>query len=244
MKKIFIKSLGFALIMGAISTSQAQTNVVYANSTTLFDPPGPNTFTYLSLANGDFVGNTITLAPSTSATRNMIGFGFQYYTDSANHSTYASIPSLTLSFYLNGGALVNGVPSPSTQFFTESFILSSFVVPPGGGGGNIGFTNGVDFASSGTHIPAETVTWTLQVSGMGAGDVFGLVAFDPPTVGYDANYYWQNIGGVWSTRTNSVAGANSFGAEVWATTPEPGTVSLAILGGLTLLAAVKGRRRS
>ena len=152
---------------------------------------------------------------------------------------------MTVSFYLNdGGDVGNGVHSPSTQFFTEGFYLSSLGLPAGGGAGNISFTNGFDFASSGTLLPAEHVTWTVQVSGLGSGDVFGLMAFDPPTVGADGNYYWQNIGGVWYTMTNSVAGANNFGAEVWATTPEPGTVSLAILGGLTLLAAVKGRRRS
>lgn len=240
MKKIFVKSLGLALVMAGITTSYGQTNVVYDNSTTLVNPPGG---VYLSLTNGQFVGNTITLSPFTPTPRYMIGFGFEYYTDSANHTTYASTPNLTVSFYLNNGPTVNGVPSPSTQFFTESFMLSSFVLPPGGGVGNLSFTNGFDFPSSGTLLPAGTVTWTVQVSGLGSGDVFGLMAFDPPTVGYDANYYWQNIGGVWYTKTNSVPGANSFGAEVWATTPEPGTVSLAVLGGLGLLAAAKRRHR-
>jgi hypothetical protein len=246
MKKLLAGSVGLAFILAAVSTGHSQT-VAYDNSTTLLNPPGGDV---LSLSAGSFVGNTITLATGTSRTIN--GFAFEYYANSSVLDTWASAPTLTVSFYLNNGALVNGVPAPNPlgSFWNETFTLdnsyfTSATPIPGGGNavaGNINFTSAGDFGG-GVAIPggANTITWTVQVnSGLGAGDQFGLLAFDPPTVGADANYYWQ-YNGSWNTYTNSIPGANSFGAEVLVA-PEPGTVALFALGGLTLLAAVRRRQ--
>lgn len=236
MKKISIRFLGAFLILAAVLCAQGQTSVViYDNSSTLYTPPGFLNGVVLSLTNGDTVGNTITFDPSTSQFRNVVGFSFQFYATNALGS-FAGTPQLDFKLYANDGPLVNGVPSPNSLLYDST--LFTLLFPPINTG-TINFTT-ADFGSGGVFVPG-TLTWSVSVSGLGAGDQFGLVAFDPPTVGYDANYYWQ-YNGAWNTYTNSVSGANNFGAQVEAT-PEPSTVSLGILGGLAVLAAIKRRQR-
>lgn len=230
MKKMFIRCFGLAVILAVASATRAQT-VVYANNTTLFGGG-----VVLSLSNGDTIGNTITL--STGSPRNVVGFSFQFYATNTAGS-FSGTPQLDVRLWDNTGATVGspGVPAPNNLLYDSTYFGLLFPAPTASG--NINFTT-ADFGVGGLTVP-DTLTWTVTVSGLGSGDQFGLVAFGPPTVGADANYYWQNVDGNWETHTNSIQGANSFGVVVQAV-PEPGTLSIAAFGGIALLAAFKRRQ--
>jgi hypothetical protein len=71
-------------------------------------------------------------------------------------------------------------------------------------------------------------------------DTVGLDIYGPPTVGSSLNDYWQFSGGTWNLMTNTLP--MNFAALFQAgAVPEPSTVLLGIVGGLSLLVVV-GRR--
>jgi hypothetical protein len=86
-------------------------------------------------------------------------------------------------------------------------------------------------------------TFVVSFTGLAGGDIVGVELFNPVTVGQNTPDYWyNNNGGGWSLMTNNATPVN-FGAQLTGTVPEPGVISLSILGGAALLAAARRRRR-
>jgi hypothetical protein len=85
------------------------------------------------------------------------------------------------------------------------------------------------------------MTWSVQFQGMGATDTVGVDIYSAPVVGQDYPDYWQNNGG-WTLLTNTVRPMD-FAARMEATVPEPSTLTLSILGGLSLLVLTRRLRR-
>lgn len=244
MKKYILGSIGVILCLVGVYTSQG-IDIVYANNQALVDPPGG---VVLDLVNGQTVGNTITLAPATP--RNIVQFAFEYFASPASGTSFAGTPTLDFQLYLNNGSSVNGVASPGTSIYNNSFSLNSAVAPVSSGGvyKNLSFL-AADFPAGGVVVSGDTLTWSVEVTGLSTGDQFGLVAFDPGApgnVGTASDYYWLDNGS-WQPYTNSVTGANSFGVEVWAqntsNAPEQGNVLPVAISGFVILAVLNRRQR-
>lgn len=90
----------------------------------------------------------------------------------------------------------------------------------------------------------DTLTWTVTFQGLEAGEVAGLRLFNPPTVGTSFADFWQKNGGTWNTQLidNGVVPAN-FAARVTAV-PEPSTLALGLLAGLSCMGYLGFKRRS
>jgi hypothetical protein len=191
------------------------------------------------------VGDQILLA---STERYLTNFSFEYWGQNSIHmNSFSGNIQARVQFYLNTGPLFNGYASPSaTAFYTSPF----FSIPTPTDRSVFNFSSaGGDFAPRGLLIPTpgvvgDSMTWSVQFVGMGAGDSVGLDIFSPPTVGQDYPDYWQNNGfGNWQLMTNSVATTMNFAARLDATVPEPSVLALSIFGGLSLLVVARRLRR-
>jgi hypothetical protein len=194
------------------------------------------------------VGNEIVLAGTD---RFLTGFSFEYWGSSTKPSAFAGHIMAEVRFYLNNGPLFNNTSYASPNAIP--FYDSTFAVPAPIGRGTFVF-GAADFLSfnpssgGALYLPANLptapnldMTWTVQFSGMGAGDSVGLDLYGPPTVGGNYGDYWLNSGG-WQLMTNSVAPPNgAFAADMIAvaTVPEPSTLALSVLGGLGLLVVAR-----
>jgi hypothetical protein len=185
------------------------------------------------------VGDEITLT-SADASRYLQTFRFEYW-GTASSASFAGTVKAEVKFYLNDGPLFNGYMTPGTVLYDSGL----FSVPTPTDRNTFVFSAGSDFAAGGLFLgpgPGGTLltsmTWSVQFSGMGAGDAVGVDIYSPPVVGGNFSDYWVNPG-AWALQTNLVP--INFAATMSAT-PEPAPVILWILGGLGLLTA--GRRLS
>lgn len=192
------------------------------------------------------VGDEITLGGTD---RYISFFDFEYWA-SATAASFAGDVEARVRFYVNDGAPSQGYNTPNATPFWDSGWF-------GNAGGTIFhptdsypfrdtiYFSGADFPT-GTLLPSSSMTWTVQFQGLGAGDVVGLDLYNPPVVGEavgDFGDYWQNDGaGNWTLLTNS-AGIMNFGATMQAT-PEPSSLALSLLGGVSLLIAMRRFRQN
>jgi hypothetical protein len=180
------------------------------------------------------VGDEITLA----STGNLNYFSFEYWGEASGPSFAGSV-QVDVKFYLNDGAPFHGYNTPGTVLYDTGFFAinptprSTFVYTPGDG-----------LPIGGLNLPSTDLTWTVQFSGMAAGDTVGVDLYSPPQVGSevgDFGDYWQYNGG-WTLLTNSV-GPIDIGAYMVATVPEPSSMTLSLLGGVGMLMAMRWFRR-
>jgi hypothetical protein len=185
------------------------------------------------------VGDEITLGGTE---RNLTYFSFEYW-GTASGASFAGSVQAQVRFYYNptGGMTFNGYPVPGDMFYDSGL----FSVPSPTDRRTFVFTAGSDgIPLGGLPITNDDITWTVQFSGMGAGDSVGVDLYSPPVVGAekgDFGDYWQYDGG-WSLLTNSI-GPMDFGATMQAT-PEPSSFALSLLGGVGLLIAMRRFRRN
>jgi hypothetical protein len=92
-------------------------------------------------------------------------------------------------------------------------------------------------------IPNASFTWAVEFAGIGAGETAGLTRYSPPTIGNNFTDYWErNAQGQWELRA-SLDGKNmDFGAQI-TVVPEPGTIALGALAGVSLLGMAAAKRR-
>ena len=186
------------------------------------------------------VGDQIIMDTATPWARYMTDFSFGYYGVSYNLNNplqFTGNVQAQVQFYLNDGSTFNGYAMPGTSFWTSPW----FTVGPTPRS-TFNFTAGSDnIPVGGLFLPTSEFTWTVQFSGMTAGDVVGLDLFSPPSVGQDYKDYWQNNGG-WQLMTNGAVSSMDFAARIQAV-PEPSTITFSILGGLTILTLARRLRR-
>jgi len=192
-------------------------------------------------------GDEIVLGGPPTA-RFLTNFSFEFWAlngGTLDPNGFSPAASARIRFYLNDGAVgqptFNGYATPGTVFYDSgTFLLetptdrSTFI-----------FTAGLDFPVGGLYMPVvnNTMTWTVQFSGLDVNDTAGLDVYSPPAVGSSFADYWEFSGGSWALKTNSIGGVPvnmSFAARFEATVPEPSTVVFGVMGGLGLL--VFGRR--
>jgi hypothetical protein len=188
------------------------------------------------------VGDEILLAGSE---RYLTNFSFEYWgtnTAAAGNTPFSGSVEARVRFYENNGLLFNGYSAPGTSFYDSGWFSigsptarNTFEFRPGADG----------IPTAGLFVPVSDMTWSVQFRGLGATDQAGVDLYSPSTVGQDFPDYWQFSGGSWELMTNSVS--MDFGALFEASltgVPEPSTLALLGLGGLTLLAAVRRTRRA
>jgi hypothetical protein len=204
------------VVAAALLAPTAHAELVYNNSsndlTNRFNP-GTNE-----------VGDEIVLA---GGGRILTDFTFQYWGVFTNSGADARI-----RFYANDGS-TNGLPlgsqMPSTVLFDSgwfgiiptnraTYMFNDFTL----GGGNLIALTG--------PVPTD-FTWSVQFSGLTAGESAGVDLYSPPTVGTNYADYWDNTVSGWELRASTNGVPINFAARINAT-PEPGTLWLGLLGGL------------
>ncbi|HOX58685.1 MAG TPA: hypothetical protein P5205_16525 [Candidatus Paceibacterota bacterium] len=177
--------------------------------------------------------------------RNLTFFSFEYWgTNSAapNNSAFAGNVEARVKLYLMDGDLdPNNHVRPATELFNSGWFGSDDV--PNFGPtprSTLFFTAGIDWAAAGLHIPANTITWSVQFRGMEETDSVGVDIYCPPVTGGNPNSYWENRGTEsapdWILLWNSDAPnyQMNFGALMLAV-PEPSVMALSLIGGLCVL---------
>jgi hypothetical protein len=140
-------------------------------------------------------------------------FIFQYYGENFSGNEEARV-----RFYKNDGPnSPSGPAEPGTLLF-DSGLFS--IIP----------TNRATLHFTGLSVLVpDSFTWTVQFSGIAAGESAGVDVYSPPTVGFNYDDYWDNTGSGWQLRTNGVP--LNFAARIEAV-PEPSSVALIAVCGL------------
>jgi hypothetical protein len=196
------------------------------SAATLFDNSGNDLFARFNPGSLE-VGDEIILA----STGNLTYFSFEYW-GTASGANFAGSIQADVRFYLNTGPEFHGYAAPNAIPFYDSGL---FPVASPTDRGTFIFTAGLDFPSGGLSLTSTDMTWSVQFTGMGAGDAVGVDIYSPPVVGHDYPDYWQNDGG-WTLLTNPV-GAMDFAAVM--ETPEPPSLTLSLAGGFGVLMALR-----
>ncbi|HWW01435.1 MAG TPA: PEP-CTERM sorting domain-containing protein [Candidatus Acidoferrum sp.] len=227
MKSLFlIRSLALGALCSALPLT--------ASATAIFDNSANDLGTRFDPGTSE-VGNEILLAGSE---RYVTNFSFEYWgVNTAGGGTFAGSVDARVRFYQNNGAPFNGYATPGTSFYDSGWFSIGGPTPRN----TLVFTPGADgIPTEGLFVPVSTMTWTVQFRGLGATDQAGLDLYSPAIVGQSYSDYWEFSGGNWQLMTNSVAMdfAACFDASLTAV-PEPSSLALLGLGGLTLLAAAR-----
>jgi hypothetical protein len=217
-----LKLLVLAVVVSAASmTSRAADTLVYNNTSNY-------------LGNSYYVasefGDQITLSTSTTD-RYLTKFMFEYTSAHGNDGNETA----WLRFYRNDG--LGGIPG---SLFFDSRNLPGYAtdIPLPRGNANQVEISGV------TILVPNTFTWTVQFSNVAASETVGLTMYNPPTVGSNFDDYWEKSGTTWVAK-RLPGYFYSFGALAYATAvPEPGTLQLGVLAGITALGFLFQRRMS
>lgn len=225
MKTRFVRNIELgvgALLMGCCLSVSAVPVTIYDNSVndllTRFNPGTAE------------VGDEILLAGSA---RQLTYFSFEYY-GLATRSTFAGNVQAEVRFYVNNGALFNGYPQPNGSSFYDSGLFS---VPAPTGRSTFIFNAGADFPAAGLFIPANDITWSVQFTGMGAGDEVGVDLYSPPVVGSDYPDYWEkNAGPGWTLKQQLSGVPSDFAALMRAeSVPDATGFEIVVISTLGLL---------
>lgn len=233
MRTCIIRGLLAACLFGGVFASAGDT--VYENR-------GSYVGTFYN--NGRETGNEILLGGTA---KYLDYFSFEYSLSPASENYNISG---RVRFYLNDGNLwpdsqPGSYAQPSTRFFdTDWFPVT--LGPQGENRNVLEFTPGDGLPVTGLEMPSTWMTWTVEFTGMAAGDNVGLSIYAPSAEWANNVYadYWENVGGVWSLYSNSTQ--PTFGAVFQAgmtPVPEP-TVAALLLPAGALLGWRAVRRKS
>ncbi len=165
-------------------------------------------------------------------------FQFEYYGTNFQTGGLAN-EQFRIRFYLNNGTFLGPGPAgdtylPNTVFYDSGLQTLEPPVDPSGRNSYL-----FDLSYTNLVLP-DRFTWSIQFTGIDAGETAGVSIYDPPSVGVGIDDYWLRTGGGWTLR-----GTNgqpiSFGSQLTAV-PEPSSYVLAILGGLCGLAVLNRRK--
>lgn len=158
--------------------------------------------------------------------RRVSDFQFDYFVS----DTASGNESAELFFYRNDGG-ANATAPGTLLYRSGEFALDK------------GFQTVLAQALSIT-VP-NTFTWTVKFGGVDLGEQVGLMLANPPTIGTSVDDFWvRSSDGSWSTfLVDSGATPANFSARITAV-PEPGTIVLALLGGLALMGIRRARQNN
>lgn len=188
--------------------------------------------------NGVQFGDEINLA---AGDRLITNFKFEYFLSGNASGNETAVLQLLRN---DGATITRTVDGSSFDVQAPGSVLYTSPV--------LSLQSGFQTAEASGFTPFEApnnFTWTITFSGVDPGEVAGLLVYDPPTVGSSFSDFWQNNGGSWNTYLlpndpitgNPVVG--NFAARVTAV-PEPTTLALGLLAGLSFLGYFGYKRRS
>ncbi len=191
----------------------AATSVVYDNSQndllTRFDPG--------LLEVGDEI---IVSGPAEHVGR----FSFEFWGTGTNNGEFSGEVEARLRFYANDGPTVSGSPSPGTVLFDSG----PFPIPATERSLAVFEDFQIDAVVPLNAPLPNSFTWTVELSGLAAGDNAGLDIFSPPAVGSNSPEYWERDGVGWALKTNT--GTMNFAARLEALSRG---VTVTVLGTVT-----------
>jgi hypothetical protein len=77
------------------------------------------------------------------------------------------------------------VPTPGTLLYDSgSFALSTNIQT-------------VEISNLSVYVPSDTLTWTVQFSGLSDTEKAGALFYDPPAIGSSENFFWENQTNGW-----------------------------------------------
>ncbi len=111
-------------------------------------------------------------------------FAFEYFAKLT--ATPSGNEKGRVRFYLNDGAVGdNPSPTPGTLLYDSgTFNIASGV-------------QSIEISDLNVFVPADSMTWTVEFTGLSATETAGVLLYDPPSVGKSGNYLWQKETNVW-----------------------------------------------
>lgn len=211
-----------AAVSAASMTSRADT-LVYNNTSNYLG-------TSYYVPNTEF-GDQITLSTNTTD-RYLTKFMFEYTSAHGNDGNETA----WLRFYANNG--VGDIPG-SLLFDSRTAGYATDIALIRGNGMQVY----VDLNDTRILVP-NSFTWTVQFFNVAASESVGLTMYNPPTEGSSFDDYWEKSGTGWVTK-RLPPNFYSFGAYAYAVAvPEPGTLQLGLLAGISALGFLFQRRMS
>lgn len=207
------KVLAGFVATAALSISAQAESVVYDNTS---NPLGQ----YFN--SGTEFGDQITLG-GLKGDRIVKQFRMEYYMSYG----VSGDETAQVKFYNNNGP--GGAPG-TLLFDTGTFSLQ-----------RAGYNN-ITINDVNVAVP-DNFTWTVSFAGVTGTEVAGLLLYNPPAVGSSFNDYWEKTDTGWTLK--QMAGGSpvaNFAAQITAI-PEPTTIQLALMAGLTGLGMLIRRRR-
>ena len=238
--KNLLKNSGW-LAIGALALSlSARADVLLQNNTTdlltRFSDGALEFGNQINLANGGYITN----------------FSFEYYAGGAGGAGSAFTShdvGVTVRWYLNDSAtLYNGYATPGTLIYTSSSFINPtarLTLNYSSSGGDFPLNGWPTGPGGATGVPTtRTLTWTVQFTGLGAGDSAGVDLYSGAPAGSMFVDYWQNNGTTaspnWELLQDSTGRPITIGQDWMGTAvPEPSILALSLMGGLGLLTAVR-----
>jgi uncharacterized protein (TIGR02597 family) len=196
--------------------------VVAGNQVSLTSPVYDNSMEDLFIrfpAGNSEIGDEVMLADTVDR---VCKFSFEYWGDGpgpGTHDPFEGSVFVTLRFYKNDGPPINGLEfdarAPGTLLFkSKPFPISaterSVLV----------YTDAGDFQNPDwadvllTQPLTNSLTWSVQFSGMGPGDSAGLDLYSPPVIGSSYPDYWKFDGAQWALLTYYAAPPINFGSRL------------------------------
>jgi len=222
----FPQSLAIAALLGLSTVISAHADVVFDNT------QGNLHAMYVSPVE---YGDEIKLAPGSA--RQAQEFQFTYY------SNYDLRSGAVVRLYKNDGASVLGAASPGTLLYQSSAfdIKKSDTSNPNNVVANTAVFN---LSNSGLILP-NTLTWTVEFSGVGSGNDASALVFDAPTVGSSYSDFWKKGSSGWDLLVFGNGTKANFNAKLSATTPTgvPDSGSTLAFLGLGMAGVCVLRRR-
>ena len=166
-KKAALLLLASVLMIGASASAE----VIYSNT---------NSDSNLRFGPTNQFGDEIIFAGEE---RILTNFSFEYWAlnnGTVNPLDFSPTASARVRFYINNGPLFNGFATPGPVPFYDS---GSFLIGAPTDRNIFVFVPGADNIPIGGLALPDSMTWTVQFSGLDADDTAGLDVFYPPQPG-------------------------------------------------------------
>lgn len=210
----FLKQpLAAAVLLGGLVSGYTHADVVYDNT------QGNKSAMFVSPTE---YGDEINLAPGLA--RKAVEFQFTYY------SNYDLADGAVIRLYKNNGPAVLGASSPGDLLY-QSAVFDIQKSDTSNPNNVIATTATINLAGTGLVFP-DTLTWTVEFSGIGSGNEASALVYDPPAVGTSYSDFWQRNSTGWDLMVFPNGPKGNFNAKLTAVVPTgvpDGGSSLALL---------------
>ena len=208
---------------------------------TIYDTFGVANGNAFSMANGQEIGNQITVGAGAWSLTN---FTIEYHSSSPSFSSSVGID---VRFYYNDGPATNGFATPGTLFFDSGWYFGGGSLPANGYHA-VTYTGTDFYGGSLTNMASDfllpgTFTFTVTFTNLDGANLVDLPLANNVSNNLAQSFgdYWLNADGNWTLMTNATSAAN-FVVSVGAV-PEPSTFALAAIGGAALMGINRLRRK-